>query len=169
MMITVELLDALLSPEAERRKQAETYYEQIKTSTSATDRCTSLLTIFVQQQQSQSSQKQILPLHIQQFILVLLRRDILKLNDTGYLKNNLLPNLLQAFSVGGGTSSTFSNSQNASRVRTAIGHCIAEVVAVISWFANSTSSQDNNNDAMNVMQTILQTIATSVSSSIKQL
>jgi hypothetical protein len=138
--VTVELLEALLSPAAEQRRPAEEY---LKAMTSA-DRCGAFLQALSTIQQP----------HLKQMIAVLLRRDILQIQQIAILPEMVDP-LLAAFAfgsnVGAGTGST--TSADSSR-RTSVGDCLAEVCAVLSVLAPSECSP--------VLQKILQAIGTSV-------
>jgi len=103
MSITPELLDALLSPQADQRRAAEAHLQQMS------DRCPALM-------QALGSVTQ--P-HHQKLLCVLLRRDILRLTDLNALQSLGDP-LLQAF-------------QALTHCRTAVGDCLAEVCAVASF------------------------------------
>lgn len=127
MSVTVELLEALLSPAAEQRQPAEEY---LKAMTGA-DRCGAFLQALSTIQQP----------HLKQMIAVLLRRDILQIQQISILPDMVDP-LLAAF-----------GSTDSSR-RTSVGDCLAEVCAVLSVLAPTECAP--------VLQKILQAIGTSV-------
>jgi hypothetical protein len=104
-MISQQVLDALLSPVAAQRQQAEAFL----TTLSASDRSLSLL---------QAVGSNDLPPHLQHMAAVLLRRDILKSNDAPLLQS-MIASLLQSYH------------------RPAVGDCIAEVCAVLSFLGVS--------------------------------
>jgi hypothetical protein len=113
MSVTVELLEALLSPAAEQRRPAEEY---LKAMTS-TDRCGAFLQAMSTIQQP----------HLQQMIAVLLRRDILQMQPPHI---SILPDMVDPLLAA------FGNSDSTSR-RTSVGDCLAEVCAVLSVLAPS--------------------------------
>jgi hypothetical protein len=112
-MITPQLLEALLSPNAGVRSQAETVYQ----SMSVVERVQGLL-----HQLTLTSQSP--PQSLQLLTAVLLRRDILKLTDPNLLQQLLSP-LLTAF--------------NTSSCRLQVGHCLAEVCASLSMVAGNSN------------------------------
>jgi hypothetical protein len=138
--VTVQLLEALLSPAAEQRRPAEEY---LKAMTGA-DRCGAFLQAMSTIQQP----------HLQQMIAVLLRRDILKMQHT---QISILPDmvdpLLVSF-VSNGTGTGNGTGTDSSSRRTSVGDCLAEICAVLSVLAPSECSP--------VLQKILQAIGTSV-------
>ena len=135
--ITPELLDALMSPEASRRGQAETFFQGIPPA----ERVGGLVHLIISQQQQQQQPNAGLA-------AVLLRRDILRLssNDTIVLEAALSP-LLESF----------MQQQYQITIRNSIGYCLAEICAVLAML--SPSPQDSEQ----VMARILQTISAAVS------
>lgn len=119
--ISVALLEALLSPDMHQRKPAEDALQ----SMACPDRCRALLQALGAVAQP----------HLQQMVAVLLRRDILRLQDVSMLPALVEP-LLAAFATV--TS------------RSAVGDCLAEVCAVLAVM--------QPNDCTTVIQTILQAI-----------
>ena len=124
-VVTVELLEALLSPAAARRKPAEEHLQGM----TGPARCQSLL-----QALGRISQP-----HLQQMVAVLLRRDILQLQDCSILPA-VTVELLAAFS--------------STNCRQAVGECLAEVCAVLTVLQPETCGP--------VLQQILQAIGSSV-------
>jgi hypothetical protein len=129
--VTVELLEALLSPAAEQRQPAEEY---LKAMTGA-NRCGAFLQAMSTIQQP----------HLQQMIAVLLRRDILQMQQ---ISISILPDMVDPLLAA------FGNSSDISSRRTSVGDCLAEVCAVLSVLAPSECSP--------VLQKILQAIGASV-------
>ena len=147
--ITVELLEALLSPDAIQRTQAEAFLRNLPVEQRAAD----LLRCLQQQQQ------QAMPKHLQQMAAVLLRRDILLLTDPSLLAP-LTKALLELFLVASSVSSsatttTTSTTTSTSPTTTALGDCLAEICAVLSLIAPA--------DSVTTMQGILQAISSAVS------
>jgi hypothetical protein len=138
MSVTVELLEALLSPAADQRRPAEEYLKAM----TGTDRCGAFLQALSTIHQS----------HLQQMIAVLLRRDILQLQDVSILPGMVDP-LMAAFCSSNISSTDALHAVLDSR-RTSVGDCLAEVCAVLSVLAP--------NECSPVLQKILQAIGTSV-------
>ena len=113
-MISSEVLDAILSPDAGRRSQAETILQ----SMSVVQRVQGFMN-HLSTTQASSPQTQMLA-------AVLLRRDILKLTDVAMLKELVSP-LLSAFS----TSASCKQQ---------VGHCLAEICAILSFQTNAAET-----------------------------
>ena len=113
-MISSEVLDAILSPDAGRRSQAETILQ----SMSVVQRVQGFMN-HLSTTQASSPQTQMLA-------AVLLRRDILKLTDVNMLKELVSP-LLSAFS----TSASCKQQ---------VGHCLAEICAILSFQTNAAET-----------------------------
>ena len=112
MSVTVQLLEALLSPAAEQRQPAEEYLKAM----TGTDRCGAFLQAMPTIQQP----------HLQQMIAVLLRRDILQMQPQHI---SILPDMVDPLLAA------FGNSDSSRR--TSVGDCLAEVCAVLSVLAPS--------------------------------
>jgi hypothetical protein len=152
--VTVELLEALLSPNAEQRQPAEDYLKAM----TGPDRCGAFLQALQQQQQQQQP-------HLQQMIAVLLRRDILQMQPRHIsILPDMVDPLLAAFAIGGNGDNNNNNNNNSRR--TSVGDCLAEVCAVLSVLAPSSSSSSSSSSGecacAPVLQKILRAIGTSV-------
>ena len=108
-MITTELLEAFLSPDPSRRRQAEAYWKSLEVG----PRAQALLQGLQQHQQ---------PAHLQHLQAVLLRRDILLCTQP----QDFVPALLDLLAERTTTSSTTAK---------AVGDCLAQVCGVLQWIA----------------------------------
>ena len=119
--ITTELLDALLSPDAQRRGEAEAYFQGIP----PVERVGGLVPMIQPPSLSASNNNNNNNSGVS-LAAVLLRRDILRLTaDALPLLESIVAPLLGAF----------LQPQSPATTRTAIGHCLAEIcgtVAIVS-------------------------------------
>jgi hypothetical protein len=131
-MITPQLLNALVSPDAGIRSQAETVFQSL----TVVDRVQGLLTQLCAGDGTEDARLSLLT-------AVLLRRDILKLGPNhASLLQELVHPLLQAFS-------------SASSCRTQVGHCLAEVCASLSLIGVDSNSNNNNNSPVDQVLPII--------------
>jgi len=154
-MINGEVLEALLSPDAERRRQAEAFLESMAPHKRMHGLMSVLLVAATATTSSGQQQQQFQ--HYRQLAAVLLRRDILKSTDAKFLQDAVLPRLLRAFVSSSASSSPPPSANN---VATAIGNCLAEICAVLSW--SSSQQQHADDDDNNAMRQILQSVAGAV-------
>jgi hypothetical protein len=136
-MITPELLEALLSPDAAQRSHAETFFQGLNVS----DRVQSLVTRLLANDMAP---------HLERLTAVLLRRDILKLTDVALLKELVSP-LLQCYSYEKSYSYASYNSASSSSSKISIGHCLAEICATLSLVA----PPPHDDEVSTVLPTIL--------------
>ena len=118
-MLSAELLKALLSPDAGIRDQAETVYKSI----SVTDRIQSLTNLLMATAGATDADSK----SVSMLIAVLLRRDVLKLTDASMLEKLVDP-LLQCY----------ASSNDSLHTKVAVGHCLAEICASISFIAETS-------------------------------
>ena len=111
-MITLQVLEALLSNDAHRRQAAEAHFQSVDVN----ERVLAWPSVW---HQATQQQQQLALFHM---IAVLWRRDILQCNVTANHLAPLLEPLQQIF-----VSGPFDHD----KVRSAIGHCLAEVVALV--------------------------------------
>mmetsp|Transcript_24488 Transcript_24488/g.58091 ORF Transcript_24488/g.58091 Transcript_24488/m.58091 type:complete len:1322 (+) Transcript_24488:125-4090(+) len=134
MMITVQLLEALMSPSNDIRGQAETVYNSITPVQTRVEGLMKTLMEFVQQQPHQQTQQSTTLIA---FLSILLRRDILKLDQLSLLEQLVDP-LLQCFVETTSTQqqqqqqTQQTQSQTQQQVQNGIGHCLAEICASLS-------------------------------------
>jgi hypothetical protein len=122
--ITTELLDALLSPDATRRGNAEAYFQCLPLNEKVTG--------LVQQisMQSSSARSNDTP-HLISLAAVLLRRDILRMSDYQAAMQMVDP-LLESFLVPSGPLTT----------RIATGHCLAEICGSVALLSPSPQEKE---------------------------
>mmetsp|Transcript_26074 Transcript_26074/g.53613 ORF Transcript_26074/g.53613 Transcript_26074/m.53613 type:complete len:1200 (-) Transcript_26074:141-3740(-) len=120
-MLSIELLQALLSPEAGIRDQAETIFRSI----AVPERVQALTNVLLKTDSSYND--------ISLLTAVLLRRDLIKLTDSAML-NELVAPLLQCYTQ---TSIATLNT------KVAIGHSLAEVCSSLSVISDSSALQSN--------------------------
>jgi hypothetical protein len=134
-MITHQLINALVAPNAGIRSQAKTVFQSL----TVVDRVQGLLSQLCAGDGNEDARLSLLT-------AVLVRRDILKLGPNhASLLQELVHPLLQAFS-------------SASSCRTQVGHCLAEVCASLSLIGvdnNSSNNNSNNNNNSPVNQVLL--------------
>jgi len=140
MTITTDLLDALLSPDATRRGEAERYFQNVL----VLDRVAGLVSLIQQQNNTNAQQQTVLSL-----AAVLLRRDILRLADVQALQSIVDP-LLESF------LQTANNDVADQKTRTAMGHCLAEICGTVALLSPSPSDKEQ------VMARILNAISNAV-------
>jgi hypothetical protein len=137
--ITTELLEALLSPDAHRRGQAEEFFQGLP----LLERATGLLQIMLPTSRSSTN------VTVASLAAVLLRRDILRITDVQAMEPMIQP-LLDCFLV------TADGQQN-NTVRIAIGHCLAEICGAVALLSPSPKDKEQ------VMARILNAISNAVS------
>jgi hypothetical protein len=120
--ITTELLDALLSPDATRRGNAEAFFQGLPLMERATG--------LVQQIQSSASSNSNAP-HLISLAAVLLRRDILRMSDY-QAAIQLVDPLLESFLVPSTPPTT----------RVAVGHCLAEICGSVALLSPSPKDKE---------------------------
>lgn len=139
--ITTELLDALLSPDAQRRGEAEAYFQGI----APVERVGGLVPM-IQPTPTATNNESNATGRVS-LGAVLLRRDILRLTaDALPLLESILSPLLEAFLQPQGSALT----------RTAIGHCLAEICGTVAMVSPSPKDQEQ------VMARILQAVSVAV-------
>lgn len=120
-MISVELLRALLSPNAKIRDQAETVFRSI----AVPERIQALSNLLLTTAAATDSDSR----SVAMLIAVLLRRDILKLTDLSMFYELVAP-LLQCYT---NTSNTALNT------KVAVGHCLAEICSSVSVITSAST------------------------------
>ncbi|KAG7348416.1 hypothetical protein IV203_017121 [Nitzschia inconspicua] len=123
-MLTLEVLQALLSLDSARRSQAETVFQSIAVPDRIQALTNHLLALSSSTSVSAAGNNDALSM----LTAVLLRRDILKLKDPSML-NDLVEPLLQSYN---GCSSAAAGSSQLQ-----IGHCLAEVCSSLSILDNT--------------------------------
>lgn len=120
-MLSIELLRALLSPDAGIRDQAETVFRSIDVPERVQALTNFLLTMAAATDAESKS--------ISMLTAVLLRRDILKLANSSML-NDLVAPLLQCY----------MNTSNATlSTKVAVGHCLAEICSSLSVITTAST------------------------------
>jgi hypothetical protein len=122
-MLSLELLHALLSPDARIRDQAETVFRSIDVP-ERVQGITNLMLSMVANSNNATDNA-----GISMLAAVLLRRDILKLSDPSML-NELVTPLLHCY----------MNNNNNTNTKVAIGHSLAEICSSISVIGGSSGS-----------------------------
>jgi hypothetical protein len=125
-MLTLEVLQALLSPDSGMRSQAETIYQSIDIPERIKALTNRLLALSSSSGNNDNDA-------IIMLIAVLLRRDILRLTDSAMLNDLVVP-LLQCFI---GCSTTTGAAASA---KLQIGHCLAEVCSSLSVLDSSAAA-----------------------------
>ena len=132
-MVTLELLDALLSPNSNRRGDAESFFQSLP----LLDRATGLA-----QQIISSTNDAHGPYHLVSLAAVLLRRDILRINEYQLVIQFVDP-LLGVFLL--------ASMPHATRI--AIGHCLAETCGSVALLSPCPKDKEH------VMERILAAIS----------
>ena len=144
-MITTDLLEALLSPDAHRRGEAEAYFQGV----APMERVGGLVPMI---QHFSNHNANTNNSGVASLAAILLRRDILRLSDLPLLEAIVAP-LLEAFLVSNNNTSSSSMA-----LRTAVGHCLAEICGTVA----AVSNNNNSNNQQDVMTRILSAISSPV-------
>ncbi|CAB9516154.1 Importin (Partial), partial [Seminavis robusta] len=126
--ITPDLLNSLLSPDAQRRSQGEAFLQTL----SVAQRVQGFLPIVIQANDNSNNNNNSTHGHL---AAVLLRRDILRMTES---PEALVDPLLQAFL----TANTTASSTTTNRI--AIGHCLAEIAGSVAMLAPSNQERVMN-------------------------
>jgi len=118
--ITNELLDALLSPDAQRRRQAEEFLNSL----SHKDQSWHLLQALTTQLQQSSSTDLLASRHYSQLLAVLLRRTLLQVTESDVLQS-VIQSVLQLFLYRAGSITP--------TVGKSLADCLAQACAVLSF------------------------------------
>jgi hypothetical protein len=145
-MITPQLLNALLSPDASIRSQAETVFQSL----TVVDRVQGLLTQLCAGDGTEDARLSLLT-------AVLLRRNVIKFgpNHVSLLQELVHP-LLQALSSA------------SSSCCTQVGHCLAEVCASLSLIGVDNFSNDNSNNNNSPVNQVLPIILSAIQGNLQQ-
>lgn len=139
-IITTELLEALLSPDAQRRGEAEAYFQGV----APVERVGGLVPL-IQHSANNNNSASTSSSGVASLAAILLRRDILRL-DALPLLDALVAPLLEAFLAN-----------TAMALRTAVGHCLAEICGTVAAVSPASSHQPKD-----VMTRILSAISNPV-------
>lgn len=128
-IITTELLEALLSPDAQRRGEAEAYFQGV----APMERVGGLVPLIQHFATTTNNNNQN---SVASLAAILLRRDILRLSaDALPLLEAIVAPLLEAFL----SHNSAAASRETLQLRTAMGHCLAEICGTVSVVAPSSS------------------------------
>jgi len=144
-MLSLELLHALLSPDARIRDQAETVFRSINVPERVQGLTNLLLSMVASNNNADNA-------GVSMLAAVLLRRDILKLSDPSML-NELVTPLLHCYM---NTNSATNNT------KVAIGHSLAEICSSLSVIGGNTPTTTTTTTTTTVVDSVLSKIVSTV-------